>query len=513
MCPVDWASGSRWSDNLKAMPPSSIVAFAKEFAGLHDCVRMHIGLPSPDSFPLASLTATNAPRPRLYGPTPISSPDSPGSSPGSDVRPKRDTHTSAGEGKLGSHTNVDDGVDGDMSGSGGFSIKALSTMSEAQQYNFTAGYAPLVDWCRATVSSVHEPPNGAEVCVTAGSTQAVAAVIQCLTDPGDFILCEEYTFAAFIETIFMPRKLVVLPVTMDSQGLLPEALEAACVRGAEQAAATGRRPPRVLYTIPSGQNPTGAVMGLARKHAIYAVAQKWDLVIIEDDAYWWLQYGDEQLRSSHTPGSPTTPDDMPGMRLPPSFLSLDTDSRVVRVDTFSKILGPGYRIGWLSGPAPLVDKVAQVVQGGSAGPCSLSMVVVSEMLSAWGPARFEGFLRQQQAMYRSRADAADAAARQYLSGKAEWAVPTAGMFVFVRLTCLPDVTPSLLGELRAQRVVAMPGRLFWADEAAQMRGDPCPLLRVTFGGLCEQDIHEGFRRLGAALTAAVATEKLLEAAL
>lgn len=88
------------------------------------------------------------------------------------------------------------------------------------------------------------------------------------------------------------------------------------------------RKPRVLYIIPNGQNPTGAVMPLERKKEIYQICCDHDVIILEDDAYYWLQY-------------PHGPDHPPGQQLPPSFLSLDTQGRVIRIDTFAKLLGPG----------------------------------------------------------------------------------------------------------------------------------------------------------------------------
>lgn len=105
----------------------------------------------------------------------------------------------------------------------------------------------------------------------------------------------------------------------------------------------------------------------------------------------------------------------------------------MRVDTLSKLLGPGFRLGWLAGPAPLVAKAALHLASVSVGAASLSQVLVHQLLQQWGGAGFEAFVSRLQRRYAAQAQVADAAAREHLSGLAEWTPVRAGMFMWLRL--------------------------------------------------------------------------------
>ncbi|KAJ9525826.1 hypothetical protein QJQ45_009302 [Haematococcus lacustris] len=358
---------------------------------------------------------------------------------------------------------------------------------DAQQYMFHSGHAPLRQWATDIVQHCHAPPLPFHTAITSGAVHALNAAIACLCDKGDFVVCEEFAYTHAPECIFIPRGLIMLPVALDEHGMVPDSLRR--VLASHPASPVTGKAPRILYIIPSGQNPTGSVMPLERKQLIYEICREHNMLILEDDAYYWLQY----------PGGALPAAQQPGLQLPPSFLSLDTDGRVLRIDTFSKLLGPGYRLGWVSGAPALVAKIAQAIQGSSCGSCPLAQVIVAQLLQAWGRAGFTAFVQQQQALYARRAAVAAAAARQHLAGLATWASPSAGMFMWFRLTGLPDVDTRLLAQLVQQRVVVVPGRPFWTDIALAKGGAPCPFFRVTYGAVPEQDIEVGFARLAAAI--------------
>ncbi|KAL6762697.1 pyridoxal phosphate-dependent transferase [Haematococcus lacustris] len=358
---------------------------------------------------------------------------------------------------------------------------------DAQQYMFHSGHAPLRQWATHIVQHCHAPPLPFHTAITSGAVHALNAAIACLCDKGDFVVCEEFAYTHAPECIFIPRGLIMLPVALDEQGMVPDSLRR--VLASHPASPVTGKAPRILYIIPSGQNPTGSVMPLERKQQIYEICREHNMLILEDDAYYWLQY----------PGGALPAAQQLGLQLPPSFLSLDTDGRVLRIDTFSKLLGPGYRLGWVSGAPALVAKIAQAIQGSSCGSCPLAQVIVAQLLQAWGRAGFTTFVQQQQALYARRAAVAAAAARHHLAGLATWASPSAGMFMWFRLTGLPDVDTRLLAQLVQQRVVVVPGRPFWTDIALAKGGAPCPFFRVTFGAVPEQDIEVGFARLAAAI--------------
>ena len=133
--------------------------------------------------------------------------------------------------------------------------------------------------------------------------KAIDIVVALLLDRGDALLVEEYSYSAALESTFAPRGVRLVPVPMDAEGIEPAALDAIMA----QRAAGGLPLPRALYCIPSGQNPSGAVASAARLDALYAVARRWRLIVIEDDAYFYLRY-------------PNGPDALPGLDLPREFL-------------------------------------------------------------------------------------------------------------------------------------------------------------------------------------------------
>jgi aromatic amino acid aminotransferase I len=177
---------------------------------------------------------------------------------------------------------------------------------------------------------IHSPPYSDWQCtLTAGSTYAWDTALRVFCERGDYILMEEYTFASAAETAF-PLGIKVAGIPMDEQGLIPEAMDK--ILGDWDVAARGARKPHVLYTIPTGQNPTGATQSAERRHAVYKVAQKHDLIIVEDEPYYFLQM-QPYTSGDASPVPPPSSHEEFINSLVPSFLSMDTDGRVVRLES------------------------------------------------------------------------------------------------------------------------------------------------------------------------------------
>src|SRR5436190_1255971 len=169
---------------------------------------------------------------------------------------------------------------------------------------------------------------------------------------GDYILTEEYSFSTALETA-APMGVSACAVRMDEQGLLPGSLNELLTNW--DAAVRGARKPFLLYTVPSGQNPTGATQGIERRKQVYQVAQKHDIYIVEDEPYYFLQMepytGSAVTRNAHPASYDTFL-----KSLIPSFLSLDVDGRVLRLESFSKVISPGSRVGWVVASEQLVER-------------------------------------------------------------------------------------------------------------------------------------------------------------
>lgn len=155
-----------------------------------------------------------------------------------------------------------------------------------------------------------------------------------ILEEGDTLFVEEMVYPSILSTA-ENYQLNIVSIRMDEEGIIPEELEKACVKSIET-----NHPIKMLITVPSGQNPTGRTTGIERKSEIYKIARKFNFLLVEDDPYYFLQY------PSPDPEKEITTEEMPGLISNQSYLNIDYDGRVLRLDTFSKIVAPGSYFYW-----------------------------------------------------------------------------------------------------------------------------------------------------------------------
>jgi aromatic amino acid aminotransferase I len=313
-------------------------------------------------------------------------------------------------------------------------------LSIALNYGQSTGSAQMMRFITEHTELVYNPPYADwNVCQTIGSTGALEQALRMLVDGSrkDSILTEEYSFSTALETI-APLGVKAVGVRVDEQGLLPEDMDA-LLSSWDPAARGGARKPHVLYTVPSGQNPTGATQGAARRRDIYAVCQKHDIFIIEDEPYYFIQMEPytSGATSSPTPTAPQSVEDFL-TSLIPSLLSLDVDGRVLRMDSFSKVLVPGSRLGWVTGSAQVIERYIRHAEVASQGPSGISQVLVWKLLDqTWGHEGYLRWLMDLRLNYTRRRDMLLAACEEHLpQDVVSWTPPAAGMFVSI-----PPFTP------------------------------------------------------------------------
>jgi DNA-binding transcriptional MocR family regulator len=207
-------------------------------------------------------------------------------------------------------------------------------------------------------------------------------------------------------------------IKTDGEGIIPASFEQALQQ-------KYTRKPRVLYTIPTGQNPAGSTLSVARKKQIYELACKHDILIMEDDPYCFLNYG---LAPAPPLGSEAK------FQVPhnPSFFSMDTQGRVLRFDSLSKTLSSGLRIGWVTGPSALIRQLELHQQATALHNSGLSQALTAKFLAHLGPAGVDAHFRDVALFYARRRDALLTAATKHLTGLARWTTPSAGMFIWFR---------------------------------------------------------------------------------
>lgn len=355
-------------------------------------------------------------------------------------------------------------------------------MCTALQYNATSGLPELLAWFRALQQREHRPPrpdHSWQVTCTTGSQDAISKACDMLVSRGDCVLVEDPCYPGALG-VLRPLGARIIGVATDSQGIVPEAMAAILDGWDTSYGSKGVAKPRVLYSVPTGHNPSGTTISGPRREAVYALARKHNLIIMEDDPYYFLQ-----LDGNVGPG---------GFRRPPnSFLSMDTDGRVLRFDSMSKVLSSGLRLGFCTGPAPLVERLVLHMQTAALCTSGLSQAAALSLLRRWGDDGWAAHVVSVQALYRARRDHFISCAQKHLTGLAEWTTPEAGMFVWMKLLSIKDSKALIEGPARDEKVLLVPGQYFSISD------EPSNCVRASYSLASPENVDEALRRLGALL--------------
>ncbi|OXG52760.1 aromatic amino acid aminotransferase I [Cryptococcus neoformans] len=367
------------------------------------------------------------------------------------------------------------------------------------QYSSNFGLPYFVDWLTQHVKRIHDPPypeDRWQVLATAGNTDASDGVVRTLCSPGDSMLLEEFAFPGSL-THYKSLGINCVGVPMDGEGIVPSALEKILAEWNEEA--RGGPKPKAILIVPTCSNPSGITYPTPRKNEIYAICRKWNLLIIEDDPYCYLQV---------RPNGADTP-------LIPSFLSLDVDGRVVRLDSFSKFIAPGSRCGWITGPKELVTAVMVKAEASSNGPSGFAVASISAVIKAWGG--HEGlerdYLPHISDTYSKRSNLMVSLIRKYVPVEAaECPDGSGGMFLWVRLrveshpqlsTLSPEeISDKVFHTLIGEKVMVAPSSYFktpggpvWSKDEESKR----IFVRLSFSFSTADEMEEGVKRFARGL--------------
>ena len=293
-----------------------------------------------------------------------------------------------------------------------------------------------------------------EPIVTTGSQQALDLIAHTLLDPGDVVLVELPTYIGGSASFFA-RSAVLAGVAQDDEGIVPESLD-------EVAA---RTKPKLLYTIPNFQNPSGRLMTQSRRDAVLALAAKHDFLVIEDDPYGELLYVDD---------ADTTP-----------MKSRDTEGRVLYLGSFSKVLAPGLRCGWMIAPRAVAAQLEIAKQAADLCSGMLDQSIVEEFCATGALAPQ---IAKVRAFYRGKRGTMLEALEQNFAGRAKWTNADGGLFTFVTIDDDVD-TSERLADAVSRGVAFIPGAPFFVD------GSGRNTMRLTFAKENDERIREGMARL------------------
>ncbi|KAL9943809.1 hypothetical protein D7B24_003906 [Verticillium nonalfalfae] len=385
--------------------------------------------------------------------------------------------------------------------------KSEYDLSIALNYGQSTGSAQMMRFVTEHTELVYNPPYADwKVCQTVGSTGALEQALRmlCDRDRGDSVLTEEYSFSTALETIG-PLGIKTFGVKMDAEGLLPESMDELLTSWDEKA--RGARKPHVLYTVPSGQNPTGATQGPERRRAVYAVCQKHDVYIIEDEPYYFLQMQPYAGKDAPVPPPPASVDQFLA-DLVPSLLSMDTDGRVLRMDSFSKVLVPGSRLGWITASAQMVERYIRHAEVANQGPSGFSQVMLWKLLDeTWGHEGYLKWLIDLRMSYTRRRNMLLAACEDHLPKDiVSWTPPAAGMFLWLKVdhTKHPDYPQRSILEIEEDIFNNAIGNGVLCARGSWFRTEPGTpakdmFFRATFASASEDAMSTAIQRLGAAI--------------
>lgn len=327
------------------------------------------------------------------------------------------------------------------------------------QYSISEGMPALRQWIADDLAREGASHHIDNILITNGAQQGLDMLARLLLEPGTKLIIEKPSYLGAMQA-FSTRHPDYIGVSMDGEGVKLEEMEAAFERGA-----------RIAYLAPDFQNPTGLSYSLERRKAVLALAQRYGAVIIEDAAYCKLAYEGETR---------------------PSLLALDkagTQSQdagtVVQLGTFSKTLVPALRVGWVTAPRPLIDKLVLMKQASDLHVATINQAVALRAVER----TFPDHIDRVRETYREKRDAMTAALDDFMPETVRYTRPKGGMFVWLTLPEGIDSRALLEHALKEERVAFVPGQAFFCDKSG---GNTC---RLSFSAGDPARIREGIERL------------------
>lgn len=336
--------------------------------------------------------------------------------------------------------------------------EVLDTDSQrALSYGSTDGWKPLK---KAYLEHVANPKgifaSEDEVVVTTGSTQGVDLLTQIFINPGDYILVESPTYLNTIST-FRKYEANIVSVKMDDEGVMMDDLEEKIKK----------YKPKMLYTIPTFQNPTGKTLLIERRKKIAELASKYDMIVLEDDPYCDLRYR--------------------GVEVPPIKL-FDKTGHVVLANSFSKTIAPGLRVGTIVATKEIIDKIILAKGIQDTNTPILAQAICSGFLDR---GLLPGHLESMVPLYLKRLDAMLDGIRNYFPKECKYTIPEGGLFVWVDLPESIDAKELLKKAAEEYKVSFVPGSAFCVDKSEGIHS-----MRLNFSANNAEKIEEGLKRLG-----------------
>jgi 2-aminoadipate transaminase len=337
--------------------------------------------------------------------------------------------------------------------------------ADTLQYGPTRGYKPLLESALRVLESRSVRATLEQLIVTSGSQQGIDLIARVLVSPGDVVLVELPTFTGAIAA-FRNAQAELVGIELESDGIHLERLDEVWQRATRAGKAV-----KLLYIVPNFQNPTGSLLSLDKRARVLDWAERRDVLIVEDDPYGLLYFEDVATEAETKP-----------------ICAGDRTGRVLYLSTVSKMLAPGFRVGWMKAPDVLIERFDTAKQSTDLTSGILDQHIVHEALRLGVADRLAPQLRE---LYRHKRDVMSRALRTGLGSRLTWPTPKGGFFIWATV---PDgCTDTALLERALQH-----GVIFVAGSAFHVDGSGHNTIRLSFSAPSPERIEEGARRLAAA---------------
>jgi GntR family transcriptional regulator / MocR family aminotransferase len=328
----------------------------------------------------------------------------------------------------------------------------------ALEYGERNGYAPLREGIAHILASQGLQAHPENILITAGSQQAIFLASQVLLKPNDIVLVEDPTYYAALD-LFRTLGFQIIGIPMDGQGMQVEKLETLLQQ----------YHPKLIYTVPNFHNPTGTCLSSARRRQLIVLADRYNVPILEDDFVGDLRY------EGHSQ---------------PSLKALDPGGQVIYVSTFSKMLMPGLRVGFIVADGPVYDSLLSFKRISDLATSTLIQRALDAYVTV---GRYQAYLHRSCQTFRKRRDAMLNAIQRHLPPDVFFDTPKGGLFIWLRLPQWLSAN-ELLHVACKEGVSFAPGNFFFTDGVSGREW-----IRLNFASQPAEDIEEGIKRLGTAM--------------
>ncbi|MBS7299305.1 MAG: PLP-dependent aminotransferase family protein [Eubacteriales bacterium] len=337
----------------------------------------------------------------------------------------------------------------------------MTSPTLALQYGTTDGYPAMRECAKKRAEKVNSVTDDDAILIMTGANQGIDLTAKAILNKGDKIVVESPSFIGSLNA-FRTYEAQLVGVTVEDDGMSMEGLEEVLKNDSSI---------KIIYTIPTFQNPTGTTMSLTKRERMVELASKYDVLILEDNPYGDLRFSGEEL---------------------PTLKSLDKEGRVIYAGSFSKILSPGMRLGYLVAPKALAEKIEVLKQVNDVHTPMLTQLMCVEFMKKYN---IDDYIAKNCELYGRKCECMVESMKKYFpEGKVKWVVPEGGIFLWCECPTITDITP-IVDRCLEKKVAIVPGSNFAVDMNA-----PSNMFRLNYSSATLEKIEEGVKRLGEVLS-------------